>query len=551
MNTSTTPPATAGDVVAGQPVGETDKGEQPPRLPAWLAWPAGLLRGPADLLDFLLPLWVGTRWGLPPALVGLLMAAEATTSLIGRPLAGRLVDRGRPGRVAALGAALYALAFTGYALTPHPAGLFAAAAVGGFGGALAWVALRAMVAGTGEERGRAFSELVSAEGTGTWIAFVAGLSVLQQLDYRGVFAACAVCCAVGAVLLARSPSTRPAAGQPGAAQQAALRTAVRKLRPLLGIVVVTAGAEAAVGLLMLLHLQRGFGLDVGAIAAAFLPGFVVYTFAPPFLHRGVQRFGRVPVLTVALGCSAVFAAGLALAPNPWVISGMWILAAFAWAAALPIQQAVVAETASSMLGRAMARYETAALVGVLIGSGAAGALYGLRYGWVVACVATAAALLAAALVVPAALTRTGHADGRTADGPSRSAGSASTRRTAKTSPAVGAGPAPERSGVPAAAGDERPRRRDGSTRFDASNYLFHLAVWVLAQIGLGFAGYSWPVEALFGGPHDANWLWNDSGHWLLNVDRIWTAVLVLDTLYTLVRWLLNSRRRRRERQRAR
>ncbi|WP_212754521.1 MFS transporter [Nakamurella aerolata] len=536
-----------------------------------MTWPAGLLRGPADLLDFLLPLWVGTQWGLSPALVGLLMAAEATTSLIGRPLAGMLVDRGRPATVAATGAALYALSFAGYALTPHPAGLFAAAAVGGVGGALAWVALRAMVAASAEERGRAFSELVSVEGTGTWIAFVAGLSVLQQVDYRGVFAGCAAACAVGAMLLARSGGRAGSMPVSGGQQRVVLSAAVRKLRPLLGVVVVTAAAEAGVGLLMLLHLQRGFGLDVGAIAAAFLPGFVVYTFAPPYLNRGVQRFGRVPVLTAALACSAIFAAGLAFAPNPWVISAMWIMAAFAWAAALPIQQAVVAEAAPTMPGKAMALYETAALVGVLIGSGVLGALYGLRHGWVIGCVFIAAGLLIATVLAPAALKRTGHANGRGVGAvsdrpdPARTAPAGSTGSAAPTEPRGLSAPgepagsweshdetvSPDvQLGAAGAVSGQQERVPEKGARFDASNYLFHVAVWLIAQVGLGIAGYSWPLEALFGGPHDANWLWNDSGHWLLNVDRIWTAVLVLDTLYTLTRWALSRMRRHRDGRRA-
>ena len=54
-------------------------------------------------------------------------------------------------------------------------------------------------------------------------------------------------------------------------------------------VVVTAAAESAIGLLLLLHLQRGLGLDVGPIALVFLPGGIVMSVLPPYLHRFVLR----------------------------------------------------------------------------------------------------------------------------------------------------------------------------------------------------------------------------------------------------------------------
>ena len=73
------------------------------------------------------------------------------------------------------------------------------------------------------------------------------------------------------------------------------------------------------------------------------------------------------------------------------------------------------------------------------------------------------------------------------------------------------------------------------------NWGVHVAVYVVAQAALAFAGYSWPVEALFGGPHPADWYWNSSGHWLLNIGRIWTFVLVIDTVWTLGRAVLKKR----------
>lgn len=67
-------------------------------------------------------------------------------------------------------------------------------------------------------------------------------------------------------------------------------------------------------------------------------------------------------------------------------------------------------------------------------------------------------------------------------------------------------------------------------------------IYVVAQAGLAVAGYSWPVEALLDGPHDAEWFWNSSGHWVLNAGRIWTALFVLDTVWSLGRAGVAARR---------
>lgn len=71
----------------------------------------------------------------------------------------------------------------------------------------------------------------------------------------------------------------------------------------------------------------------------------------------------------------------------------------------------------------------------------------------------------------------------------------------------------------------------------------HAAVYVLAQIALGIAGYSWPVETVLGWPHEAEWFWNSSGHWLVNAGRIWTLIFVIDTVWSLGRavWLRGRR----------
>jgi hypothetical protein len=86
-----------------------------------------------------------------------------------------MADRFHRGRVTTVGSILYGLSFVGDAVTPVIEFAFVAAVLGGAGGALFLVALSARVCeGLAADYG-AFRRLFSAEGAGTWIAFVAAM----------------------------------------------------------------------------------------------------------------------------------------------------------------------------------------------------------------------------------------------------------------------------------------------------------------------------------------------------------------------------------------
>jgi MFS family permease len=368
---------------------------------------ATLANGPTELIDFVLPLWAGAAIGLSATEVGVLMAVEMALSVVVRPFAGVLADRWERRHTAAIGALLYALSCAGYALAQSAPLAYGAAAVGGAGGALFWVAVRAIVSERLAEDSAVFPRLLSAQETGSWVAFVAGMTFLGAIGFTGLFWACAAACVTAAVFLLLAPRRRERADEGAAA--AGLGAVGRRLRPMLFAVVMTTAAEAAVGLLLLLHLQRGFDLEVQQVAFVFLPGAIAMSAAAEHLHRFVLRFGRRRVLVVASLASCVFAVSLAWAPNPYVIAALWVLSGLAWAAVLPVQQAVIAEAADGQVGRAMGVYGSASLVGALIGSLVAGALYDGAHWWV-ACVVAAGMILAGAVVVPRAVRLLGVAD---------------------------------------------------------------------------------------------------------------------------------------------
>ncbi|GAA1345006.1 MFS transporter [Arthrobacter roseus] len=127
---------------------------------------------------------------------------------------------------------------------------------------------------------------------------------------------------------------------------------------------------------------------------------------PPFLHKAVLRIGRRQAMIAASVFSGVFALSLALAPNPVVIAGLWILCGVAWAVLMPIEQSVITEAAPEQVGGAMGIYTAAGLVGAAIGAFAAGLLYEFS-SWQAACLIAGAIILSGAILGPWAIRRLG------------------------------------------------------------------------------------------------------------------------------------------------
>lgn len=365
------------------------------------------LSGAGAVVDFLLPLFAGAAMGLSASQIGILMAVELAVALVVRPAAGSLADRLERRSLACVGSLLYAVSCAGYALAPGPSVAYAAAAIGGLGGSLLWVSLRAMVGERLAEDSGVYARLVAAEETGEWVILVPALFALSILGYRGVFAGLAVCCLIGAAVLLTAP--RHTSGEVGpvpdtGAQRPRL---LRRLSPMLFAVVLTMIAEGVISLLLLLHLQREFALDPVEIGMVFLPGGIVMGILPTYLHGVETRYGRGRVLAVSSVASAIFAVSLAFAPTPAVIAVFWVFAGASWAVMLPVQQAVIAEASGQkQLGRGLGWYESATLAGGLVASLVAGFLY--EHGsWQIACLVAAAVILSGAVIVPAAVRALG------------------------------------------------------------------------------------------------------------------------------------------------
>ncbi len=490
---------------------------------------AALTNGPNELVDFLLPLWAGASLNLSGAAVGLLMAIEMVVSVAVRPLAGVLADRRERRNVAALGALLYAVSLFGYSVADGAAVAYPAATVGGAGGALLWVSVRAIVSERLAEDSAVFPRLFSHQETGSWVAFIAGMTLINVIDFAGVFQAGAAACVVAAGLLLTSPRRRPAlTSADGGVAFGGLGVVGRRLRPMLLAVVLTMAAEAAIALLLLLHLQRELGLEVVQIGLVFLPGAIVMSAAAPYLHRYVVRYGRSRVLVFAALCSAVFAVGLAWAPNAFVIAALWILSGLSWAAVMPIQQAVVAEASGDSVGRGMGVYESGSLVGGLIGVLVAGSVYD-RASWAIACLVAAVTLLAGAVVMPRAVRRLG---------------------VAEHPPSPPADPAPPSSepDPPTQPPSPEPTKPSPSPRTQLLSLAGGFGVYAAVQVLLAFADLAWLLHLFTDDPlqvlNSTNRDFGRVAGFVYNATKVWAAILIIEAVWTCGRMLVARSRRR-------
>lgn len=474
---------------------------------------ATLTSGAEQVIDFVLPIFAGAVLGLSALQTGILLGATQLAAFVCRPIAGVIVDRGNKSLVAAGGAAGYGLACIGFGFATGFAMALAAAVVAGTAGAFMWVAIRAIIGERLAEDSAVFAKLVAAEETGGWLVLVPAIIVLSAMGYGVAFFALAACCLVAAVLLVgqQKPASPRTIGS-----DISLGKVGARLRPMLIAVVITMAAEAAIGLLLLLHLQRGFGLELMEIAYVFLPGAIAMSILPPYMHRIVVALGRRLVLIAGSVASAAFAVGLAFAPNPWWIAGLWVLSAVAWSAVLPVQQAIIAEAAGrAHLGRGLSLYEAATLAGAFVGSLAAGMLYETG-SWRIACLVSAVVIASGVLIIPRAVAKL--------DLPDKPPAAPMTNVAKDTPPPSHGNPAPQ---VPR--GKERKSRRKL-----LSDLAWHAGIYLPAML-LALAFIPTVTRRLIG--QDSTPLPSSSdGLSLVSIApgalRVWTIIFVIDVIWT-------------------
>lgn len=353
--------------------------------------------GVLEVVDFLLPLWAGAALGASAAVAGALLATQAAASLIARPWAARVVDRAARGAVAGGAALLMALAMVGYAVAASTVVAVAAAAATGVGMAFFHTAVLAHVADL-DPSPRGYGRLLSFESRGALIAFTVVFLVLDQVDYVVLFLGFAAVFAIAFTLIriARLP-----AGAEGSATARPPARLTRTLLPVAGLVLVTTAARALLLLLVLLRLQRHFGLSVRDVGLVMAPGFLVFVAASTLAHRLTARLGRRWTLVVMLLLTGLTAAVLPAADSVVGLALGWTAAAAGFAVSIPVERSLIATMSGARAGHGFGIQGAAAVGGAVVGSSVAGVLYGAT-GWAVACAVTVVVVLVALAIVPTA-----------------------------------------------------------------------------------------------------------------------------------------------------
>lgn len=269
--------------------------------------PAGLLRASAvtigvlEVVDFIVPLWAGTRLQASPAVAGALLAVQTVGALVGRPIAGELVERGYRRGPAITAILLLVVGMCGYAFTQTVAFAFAAAVLTGLGAALYEIPVMATVADSGGSQ-RGYGQLLSYEARGSLMAFVATFAVISHISERDLFLGFAVVLLAAALLLRQVHFPTPAPSCRAGPSPA------RHLAPLLALVTMTTATRSGVLLLAMLGLQRRFDLSILQVGLVLGPGFLVFVVASSLGHRVTSAVGSQRAMWLGLGTIAGMAA---------------------------------------------------------------------------------------------------------------------------------------------------------------------------------------------------------------------------------------------------
>ncbi|MDT4991574.1 MAG: hypothetical protein QOH97_1466 [Actinoplanes sp.] len=336
-----------------------------------LLFAAAATAGATAVVEFLLPLWAGDRLGASPAVIGAIVAVQVLVALLVRPSVGRLTDRGGRGLPAASAGIVIAIAMVLYSTADGYVPVFAGAALAGLGSALFWVPVQTHIADLGGSA-QAYGRLFAFQTRGSLIGFVCAFTLLARTGYSTVFL-----CAAGAVTVAALlviSAHLPPGRHRGTTSVAGLN---RRLLPVTLLVGVTSLAQTGLGLILLLHLQRHFGLQPAQIGLVLGPGAIMLALAGGRTHRLTERLGRQTTLMIATASTGVMAVVLAFAANTVIVTVAWAIAAASIAASVPVEQAAIAALSGDGGGQGFSVYGAAAMVGAFLGPAMFGVLYGV------------------------------------------------------------------------------------------------------------------------------------------------------------------------------
>lgn len=346
---------------------------------------------PFGMLMFMLPI-MGREMGATALEIGGLYSVFSLMTVVLRPLIGGLLDRvgRRPFLLA--GVACYALANLLFALRGGVAGLYGARIAQGIGAGMTWLSAYAMVAdmAEAEDRGGNFGQVDEMATRGGLVgAFVAfGLMGLlgDEAGWRMSFVLFTLI-GLGALVLAgfsipetrRNVSVGDAVGDPvrGGSFFKDTRTLLSgPFVTLMGIVLITGTAYALTSPILMLYLHDHVTDDIALLAMAFFPSALIYALLPSRFGRLSDRVGRRPPMALALLVGGVVSMMIPRLRSLWPLVGLWIAESASFAAAMPAEEALVADLSPpAMRGLAYGVYTGTYSLGSVVGPLLGGWLY--------------------------------------------------------------------------------------------------------------------------------------------------------------------------------
>jgi DHA1 family multidrug resistance protein-like MFS transporter len=343
-----------------------------------LHWTIFLISLPFGILEFVLPIY-GLEIGASAVQIGLFFTAFSLMLVVLRPVVGAGLDRfgRRPFYIAGLVG--YALTMLAFALSSEVWAIVAARVLQGTASAFLWLSAQTVVADSSRaaERGRSFGSIVQYSSIGSIVGTFAGFGVLFPLGIdRGwlpLFVAYAITGLIAAAWAAfRLPETH------GETARRA-RTPIAWTRPWVLLLLVTFSTGAAWALIspiLIIFLQQRLGIEVGTLAWAYLPAALIWAALPSRLGSLADRFGRKPLMVIALIAAAATSALIPRVTSLAALAGLWAFQALCYAAGDPAEQALVADlTGADQRGRAYGLYTMAAGLGFAVGPLVGGWLY--------------------------------------------------------------------------------------------------------------------------------------------------------------------------------
>lgn len=347
---------------------------------------------PFGVLNFVLPVY-GKQIGASAVEIGLLFSVFSLMTVVLRPLVGAGLDRyGRRGFFIA-GLAAYGLSMVAFAFSAALAGLIIARVLQGIASSLLWLAVNAIVADLAKaaRRGVAFGHASQSSNQGAMIGTFICFSVLIPLGFESGWQPLFIgYAAVGglAVLLAwqRMPETRPAALDK---QDAGLADGLRHILRTRSLVImmlfgmVTAASSSMLSPILMVFLQEKFPVELEVLGMAFIPMALVWALLPSRLGKLSDRFGRKPLMVLAMFIAAIVSFLIPNMGSLAALSILWAVEAVCFAASDPASQALVTDlTGEDQRGRIFGIYALAGSLGAVIGPLAGGWFYD-AYGQVV------------------------------------------------------------------------------------------------------------------------------------------------------------------------